>query len=140
MRPPFQSKQEVIIAAPVEAVWAFSMDLTKIPEFHPRVFKVDLIDGRKFREAGVSYQCHLSGGKHTCIEKDIEIIPLEKIVTVLPWDTFAISKVLSDYTVETAFQKLSDSSTKVEISHYYSTPTLKAKLLKAAIEGTRHSD
>lgn len=159
MRPPFRSKQEVIIDAPLEAVWAFSMDLTKIPEFHPRVFKVDLIDGRTFREAGVSYQCHLSGGKHTCIEKDVEIIPLEKIVTVLPQDTFGISKILSDYTVETTFQRLGDSSTKVEISHYYSTPTLKAKLLnlvakgkiaretdatltaiKAAIEATRHSD
>jgi len=159
MRPPFRSKQEVIIDAPLEAVWAFSMDLTKIPEFHPRVFKVDLIDGRTFREAGVSYQSHLSGGKQTCIEKDIEIIPLEKIVTVLPQDTFGISKVLRDYTVETTFQRLGDSSTKVEISHYYSTPTLKAKLLnlvakgkiarethatlmaaKAAIEATRHSD
>src|SRR5262249_50095553 len=31
MRPPFRSKQEVVINAPLEAVWAFSMDLTKIP-------------------------------------------------------------------------------------------------------------
>lgn len=64
------------------------MDLTKIPEFHPRVFKVDLIDGKAFREPGAAYQCHLSGGKHTCIEKDIEIVPVQKIVTVLPEDTF----------------------------------------------------
>ena len=69
MRPPFRSKQEVIINAPLEAVWSFSMDLTKIPEFHPRVFKIDLLAGKAFREPGVSYQCHLSGGKHTCIEK-----------------------------------------------------------------------
>ena len=41
MQPPFQSKQEVIINASLEAVWSFSMDLTKIPEFHPRVVKVD---------------------------------------------------------------------------------------------------
>ena len=129
MRPPFRSKQEVIINAPLEEVWAFGMDLTKIPEFHPRVCKVDLLSGKRFREAGVSYQCHLSGGKHTCIEKDIEIVPLEKIVTVLPQDTFGISKILSDYRVETTLQKLGDSSTKMEISHYYSTTTLKAKLL-----------
>ncbi len=134
------------------------MDLTKIPEFHPRVYKVDLIDESAVRGVGVSYQCCLSGGKHTCIEKDVEIVPLEKIVTVLPHDTFGISKILSDYTVETTFQKLGDSSTKVEISHYYSTPTLKSKLLnliakgkigrethdtlsaaKALIEATRHT-
>ena len=55
-------------------------------------------------------------------------------------------------------QKLGDSSTKVEISHYFSTPTLKTKRLnliakgkiaretqdtltaiKAAIEAARHS-
>jgi serine/threonine protein kinase len=52
MRPPFRSKQEVIINAPLEAVWSFSMDLTKIPEFHPRVFKVDLLAGKALREPG----------------------------------------------------------------------------------------
>ena len=159
MRPPFRSKQEVVINAPLEEVWAFSMDLTKIPEFHPRVFKVELIDEKAFRGVGVSYQCHLCGGRHTCVEKDVEIVPLEKIVTVLPQDTFGVSNILSEYTVETTFQKIGDSSTKVAISHYYSTPSLKARLFnlmakgkiardtqatltaaKAAIEATRHSD
>jgi len=114
-RPPFRSRQEVVINAPLETVWSFGMDLTKIPEFHPRVNKVDLLDGKAFREAGVSYRCHLSGGKHTCIEKDIEVIPRQKIVTVLPEDTFGISKVLSDYRVETTLQALDPLSTKVEI-------------------------
>jgi hypothetical protein len=109
------------------------MDLKKIPEFHPRVFKVDLIDGKAIREPGVSYQCHLSGGKHTCIERDIEIVPLEKIVTVMPEDTFGISRILSDYTVETTFCKLGDASTKVEIRHYYSTTSLKALIAKGKI-------
>jgi len=129
MKPPFRSKQEVVINAPLEEVWTFSMDLTKIPTFHPRVVKVDLLSGKAQREPGVAYQCHLAGGKHTCIEKDIEIVPMEKIVTVLPEDTFGISKILSDYIVETTFHRMSDSSTRVEISHYYSTNTLKAKLL-----------
>lgn len=140
MRPPFRSKQEVIINAPLEAVWSFSMDLTKIPVFHPRVVKVDLLSGKALREPGASYRCHLSGGKHTCIEKDIEIIPLRKIVTVLPEDTFGISKILSDYTVETMFQKVGHRSTKVEISHYYSTTSLKAKLLNLIAKGKMARD
>jgi uncharacterized membrane protein len=135
LRPPFRSKQEIVINAPVEAVWSFSIDLRKIPEFHPRVSKVDLIDGKAFREPGVSYRCHLSGGKHTCVEKDIEILPLQKIITILPEDTFGISRIFSDYTVETTFQKLGDASTKVEISHYYSTTSLKAKLLNLIAKG-----
>ena len=135
MQPPFRSKQEVIINAPLEAVWSFSMDLTKIPDFHPRVDKVDLLSGKTHREPGASYRCHLSGGKHTCTETDIEIIPLQKIVTVLPEDTFGISKVLVDYRVETTFQSLGHRSTKVEISHFYSTTTLKAKFLHVIAKG-----
>ena len=135
MPPPFRSRQAVIIDAPLEAVWSFCMDLTRIPEFHPRVFKVDLLDGKAFREPGVSYRCHLSGGKHSCIEKDIEIVPLQKIVTVIPEDTFGISRILGDYTVETTFCKLGDASTKVEICHYYSTISLKAKLLNLIAKG-----
>ena len=135
MQPPFRSKQEVIINAPLEAVWAFSMDLTKIPEFHPRVVKVDVLSGKTLRAPGASYQCHLAGGKHSCIEKDIEIIPLQRIVTVLPEDTFGISKILIDYRVETTFRALGNRSTKVEISHFYSTNTLKAKLLNLIAKG-----
>ena len=105
------------------------MDLRRISEFHPRVWKVDLISGKAFREAGVAYQCHLIGGKHTCVEKDIEIVPMERIVTILPEDSFGISKILSDYTVETRLQRLGDFATEVEISHFYSTKTLKAWLL-----------
>ena len=129
VRPPFRSKQEVVINSPLEAVWAFNMDLRKIPEFHPRVWKVDLISGKASREAGIAYQCHLTGGKHTCVEKDIEIVPMERIVTILPEDSFGISKILSDYTVETRLQRLGDFATEVEISHFYSTKTLKAWLL-----------
>ena len=105
------------------------------PRVPSSVFKVDLLDGKAFREPGVSYRCHLSGGKHTCIEKDIEIIPLQKIVTILPEDTFGISKILSDYRVETTLQKLGPLSTRMEISHYYSTTTLKAKLLNLIVKG-----
>ena len=87
MRPKFQSKQEVIIDASLEAVWEFNQDLSRIPEYHPRVNRVDLVSSKQFREAGVSYQCHLKDGKNTCIEKDIEIVPMQKIVTVFPHDT-----------------------------------------------------
>ena len=46
MIPPFQSKQSMLIDAPLEVVWEFSMDLTKILSFHPCVFKVDLLSGK----------------------------------------------------------------------------------------------
>src|SRR5262249_20281583 len=73
-------KQAVIINAPLEAVWAFSMDITKIPEFYPpRVVKVELLSGKALREPGVSYQRCLSGGANTGGEKGIEILHMQKI-------------------------------------------------------------
>jgi hypothetical protein len=67
MRPPFRSKQEILINAPLETVWEFNMDITRIPSFHPRVLKVDLLSGKSRREAGVSYQCHIFLGWKTLL-------------------------------------------------------------------------
>ena len=119
----------MIINAPVEKVWEFNMDLSTIAEYHPRVNKVDLLSGKQFREAGVSYQCHLKDGKNTCVEKDIEIVPLQKLVTVFPEDTMGLSKLLPDYVVESTLSRIGDSVTKVEMTHYYSSSTLKVWLL-----------
>ena len=134
MRPKFQSRQFVTINAPLEKVWEFGQDLSRIAEYHPRVNKVDLISGKQFREAGVAYQCHLSDGKNTCIEKDIEIIPMEKIVTVFPSDTMGLTKLLPDYVVETTLKKIDDQTTKMEISHFYSSSKLKVWLLNFFIK------
>ena len=134
MRPKFQSKQSVIINASIEKVWDYNQDLSKIADYHPRVNKVDLISGRQFRDVDVSYQCHLKDGKNTCIEKDIEIIPMEKIVTVFPSDTMGLTKLLPDYVVESTLKKIDDKTTKVEISHFYSSSNLKVWLLNFIIK------
>jgi uncharacterized membrane protein len=46
---PLRSRQSVTIDAPVEAVWEYNADLARIAEFHPRVEKVELIDGQSHR-------------------------------------------------------------------------------------------
>jgi len=134
LRPKFQSKKSVIINAPIEKVWEYNQDLSKIADYHPRVNKVSLISGKQFREVGASYQCHLADGKNTCIEKDIEIIPMEKIVTVFPSDTMGLSKLLPDYVVESTLKKIDDKTTKVEISHFYSNSKFKVWLLNFIIK------
>src|SRR6266849_2460695 len=126
--PSFQSKQEVVIHAPLQAVWEFGQDLTKIADYHPRVKRVDLISGKRQRGQGVAYMCYLKDGKNTCVEKDIEVVPMERIVTALPEDTMGITNMLPDYLVETRFTPLAENETKVEFSHYYSTKSLKSKL------------
>jgi len=132
--PPFQSRQEVVIHAPLQAVWEFSQDLTNIAAYHPRVKRVDLISGKSQRGKGVAYRCYLKDGKNTCVEKDIEVVPMERIVTALPEDTMGITKMLPDYVVETRFTPLAGNDTKVEFRHYYSTKSLKTKLLNIIVK------
>ncbi len=134
MKPKFQSTQSIIIYAPLEEVWEYNQDLSRIPEFHPRVKKVDLISGKQFREVGVMYQCHLADGKNTCTEKDIEIIPMEKILTVFPSDTMGLSKLLPDYMVESTLKKIESQKTQLSISHYYSNSNPKVWLLNFIIK------
>jgi uncharacterized protein YndB with AHSA1/START domain len=125
--------QEVTINAPLEKVWECNQDLSKIAKYHPRVKKVDLISSKQFRGEGVSYQCHLTDGKNTCIEKDLEIIPMQKIVTQLPQDTMGLTKLLPDYVVETNLTKIDGCTTKVEMSHFYSSKKLSVRLLNFAV-------
>lgn len=132
--PPFQSRQEVVIHAPLQTVWEFNQDLTKIAEYHPRVNRVDLISGKIRREAGVAYMCHLKDGKNTCVEKDIEVVPMERIVTALPEDTMGIAKLLPGYIVEARLTPLNENQTKLEFRHYYATKSIKAKLINVLIK------
>jgi hypothetical protein len=126
--PPFQSRQEVVIHAPLQVVWEFNQDLTNIAVYHPRVKRVDLISGKRQRGNGVAYRCYLKDGKNTCVEKDLEVVPMERIVTALPEDTMGITNMLPDYLVETRLTPLAENETKIEFSHYYSTKSLKTKL------------
>lgn len=125
--PPFQSRQEVVIYAPLQVVWEFNQDLTNIAVYHPEVNRVDLISGRRQRGNGIAYRCHLKDGKNTCVEKDLEVVPMERVVTALPEDTMGITKMLPDYLVETRLIPLAEHETKIELSHYYSTKSLKAR-------------
>jgi hypothetical protein len=134
--PPFQSRQEVVIHAPLQAVWEFNQDLTNIAEYHPRVKRVELISGKRQRGKEVAYRCYLKDGKNTCVEKDLEVVPMERIVTALPEDTMGITNMLSDYLVETRLTPLASNETKVEFSHYYSTKSLKAKFFNVIAKRT----
>jgi hypothetical protein len=62
------------------------------------------------------------------VEKDLEVVPMERIVTALPEDTMGITNMLPDYLVEARITPLAENETKVEFRHYYSTKSLKAKL------------
>jgi hypothetical protein len=125
---PLRSWQSVIIDAPLEIVWEYNSDLSRIADFHPRVDKVELIDGQSQRATGVGYKCHLRGGRHRCIERDVEVVPKERIVTALAEDSFGVARLLPDYRVESTLMREGVGRTRVEFRHYYSIRGWKARL------------
>ncbi len=83
---------------------------------------------------GVAYRCHLTDGKHTCVEKDLEVVPMERIVTALPEDTMGITNMLPDYLVEARLRPVAPNETKVEFCQYYSTKSLKTKVINVIVK------
>jgi uncharacterized protein YndB with AHSA1/START domain len=132
-----QSQASVIINAPRQRVWDYCMDISKIPEFHPRVSKVDFLSGKTIKEEGVSYQCNITQGenKGTCIEKIIKIVPMEKFTTAIPEESWGLVDLFENYTVDTVFESISENQTKVSILHFYDTNKLRAKLINFFAKG-----
>ena len=60
---------------------------------------------------------------------------MEKIVTVFIGDTMGLTQLLPDYIVESTVNEIGNNSTRVEISHYYSSSKWKAWLLNFFIKG-----
>ena len=125
----FRGEQTVTIRAPRAQIWRYAMDLAKVPEYNPRVARVESASGDGQRAAGVKYRCHLVGGAHHCTEEDVEIVPMERLVTRMVDDTLGLTARLKDYTVQASLTELDARTTKVTISHFYATPTLGARVL-----------
>ena len=64
----------------------------------------------------------------------IEIIPMQKLVTVFTHDTMGLTKLLPDYVVESDISKTADNATKIEMSHFYSSSKLKVWFLNFFIK------
>ena len=126
-----QIEVSVTINARLERVWDYAMDISRIPEFHPRVDKVDFLSGTTQRAEGVEYRCDIltgpSRGRGTCVEKIGEIVPMERFTTTIPEDSWGLSKLFLDYEVESSFEKIDDEHTKMTIRQYYSPNGLKGR-------------
>ena len=100
MKGQFQWKATVQINASLKRVWKIIDDISLIPQYHPKVGKVDFISGQSKREVGVKYQCNiLEGRKGSCIEEVVEYIPNKKMSTGISEDTWGMSKMFIDFIV-----------------------------------------
>ena len=76
----------------------------------------------------IDLECHPRGGRHTCVERDVEVLPMERVVTTLPEDSFGMARLLPDYRVETTMEREGEGRTRRDFRHYDSIQSWKARL------------
>jgi len=113
---------QVEIDAPRNLVGKYVDDLSLITSFHPKVKKVDLISGKRFREKGVRYQCVIPKGNKewSCIEEVTEYEKDKTMVTVSSGGTLDLEKFLGGFTSELLFSEINNNKTLLTLKNYYS--------------------
>ena len=121
MKGKFQWKEEITINASSDEVWSIINDISLIPQYHPEVDSVDLIDGQRQRSTGSRYQCNVmhGNGKGSCIEEVVESIPGIKVSTFMGKDSWGIDKMLKDFIVDTTLISQPNKRTVLRFEAFY---------------------
>ncbi len=135
MKGKFQWKEEITINAPSDEIWIAINDISLIPQYHPDVDTVDLIDGSQQRTTGSKYQCNVTHGKGkgSCIEEVVESIPGIKVSTFMGRDTWGIDRMLKDFVVDSTLIPQPDNSTVLRFEAFYNPVGMINRLLNRII-------
>ena len=121
MKGRFQWRLDLEIQAPSRTVWETVDDIAKIPQYHPEVDTVTLLDGTPARAVGVRYQCHVREGKGqgSCVEEVCEYVPYVKVSTRMGEDTWGLDKVFADFVVESTLVPMGHHTTLLRFEAFY---------------------
>ena len=122
-----QARNEAVINAPVESLWAIITDINSLHKINPGVIKAS---GRMDRQ-GETRTCEIenSGRKGTMVERLIELVPHKKTVWTIESDTMGMSRMLNDTRFVFNLEQLSENQTKVINETYYQPTNLQAKIM-----------
>lgn len=131
MKEKVQWQIQLTIAAPIEKVWEACDDLSLIPEYHPRVERVELVSNQRKRAQGVAYKCHFKekNKDNWCVEHITEYVPNEKMTITVPEDSMGLSKLFRNFRSELFFIRNGDHSTTLRLENFYDPIGLKGKLV-----------
>jgi hypothetical protein len=131
----FQWSVDLLIKAHSSKVWEIADDISLIPQYHPDVDRVDLIDGQKTRGIGVKYQCNVLEGKGrgSCVEQVVDYVPGVKISTAMGEDTWGLQKIFADYVVESTVIPQGNQETILRFEGFYNPVGLFYKILNPLI-------
>lgn len=122
-----QARNEIIINAPVSAIWAIITDINMLTRVNPGVVNVS---GAMDRQ-GATRVCQIDnkGRKGTMTEKLLELVPEKKTVWTIESDTMGMSKMLIDTRFVFHLEKQSDHKTKVISETHYRPANLLVKIM-----------
>ncbi|MDP2059284.1 MAG: SRPBCC family protein [Flavobacteriaceae bacterium] len=124
-----QVKNEAVISAPINSIWAIITDIDLLPKVNPGVVKAT---GRMDKEGETrTVEININGKNGTFTEKLIELVPEKKTVWTIENDTMGMSKMLKDNRFIFNLEKLPDNKTKVSIETYYQSANFIAKIMSA---------
>jgi len=130
-----QVKNEAIINAPINSIWAIITDIDLLTKVNPGVVKAT---GRMDKEGETrTVEININGKNGTFTEKLIELIPEMKTVWTIENDTMGMSKMLKENRFVFNLEKLDDNKTRVTNETYYQPVNFIAKIMSALmIKGT----
>ena len=124
-----QVKNEAVISAPINSIWAIITDIDLLPKVNPGVLKAT---GRMDKEGETRIvEISINGKNGTFTEKLIELVPEKKTVWTIEKDTMNMSNMLKDNRFVFILEKIDDNKTKVINETYYQPANLIAKIMSA---------
>jgi uncharacterized membrane protein len=116
-----QWQADLIIAAPLEKIWAAVDDLSLIPHYHPVVRRVEFPSGVSRRAPGVEYKCIVPTGPRRgwCVEKVLDHTPLRSTTVGFTDDSWGLSKLIRDFVTEVSVEPRAEAETQVILRGFY---------------------
>lgn len=124
-----QVKNEAVINAPINSIWAIITDINLLTKVNPSVVNAS---GRMDKQGETrTVGININGRKGTFTEKLIELVPEKKTVWTIENDTMGMCKMLKDNRFVINLEKLADNKTKVTNETYYQPANFIAKIMSA---------
>lgn len=115
-----QWRTEVVVAAPLSAVWDAVDDLSLIPEYHPEVRQVEFLTGHARRGPGVRYKCVVpEGRKGWCVEEVVEHEPYARTTIAFPEDSWGIARKVEGFLTEISVEPRGSGETLLRLTAWY---------------------
>lgn len=126
-----QARNEAIINAPINSIWAIITDISVLHKVNPGVIKAT---GRMDRQGEIrTCEIENEGKKGTMTEKLIELIPEKKTVWTIENDTMGMSKMLKDSKFCFYLEKLEEHKTKIINESYYQPANIFVRIMNMLV-------